>query len=89
MNPVCPNVLSPVPREITVLPCVTPVEGIRTNFFFVMVDANTIWMRELSCHCDICQTGDFKACPHDDECGTCEGVEDCCLVPSHAEISVE
>ena len=55
-----PNVLSSVPRERS-RSCVTPVEGIRTNFFFVMVDANTIWMRELSCHCDICETGDFKA----------------------------
>jgi hypothetical protein len=64
-----PNVLFPVPRERS-QSCVTPVEGIRANFFFVMVDANTMWMCELSYHCDICQTGDFKACPHDDECGT-------------------
>ncbi len=26
-------------------------------------------MRKLSCHCEVCLRGEFKKCPHDDECG--------------------
>ena len=67
----CPsgaNVLPPVPRA-RVRASVTKVEGIRSHFFYVAVDETTLWMRKLSCHCEVCLRGEFKKCPHDDECG--------------------
>ena len=63
-----PNVLPPVPR-LRARCLVTHIDGIRTHFFFVFIDATTLWMRKLSCHCDTCRRGEFKSCPHDDECG--------------------
>jgi hypothetical protein len=69
-----PNVLPPVPRARS-RPSVSPVEGIRTHFFFVFVDATTLWMRKLSCHCEQCRLGEFKTCTHDSECGAWQVVK--------------
>jgi hypothetical protein len=57
-----------VPRA-RVRASVTKVEGIRSHFFYVAVDETTLWMRKLSCHCEVCLRGEFKKFPHDDECG--------------------
>ena len=54
-----PNVLGPVPRARS-RPCVTSIAGIRTHFFFLAIDATTMWMRKLSCHCEECRHGEFK-----------------------------
>ena len=63
-----PNVLGPVPRARS-RPCVTSIAGIRTHFFFLAIDATTMWMRKLSCHCEECRHGEFKKCGNDAECG--------------------
>jgi len=56
------NVLSPIKRPSGHREIVTPIEGIRSHFFFAMIDANTLWMRQLSCHCDKCMRAEYKAC---------------------------
>ena len=69
-----PNVLGPVPRARS-RPAVTAIEGIRTHFFFAAIDASTLWMRKLSCHCQQCRRGEFKECRNDAECGAWKEVK--------------
>ena len=47
----------------------TSIEGIRTHFFFLAIDATTMWMWKLSCHCEECRHGEFRKCGNDAECG--------------------
>jgi hypothetical protein len=60
------NVLSPIKRPRGHREIVTPIEGIQFHFFFAMIDANTLWMRQLSCHCDECMRAEYKACENEE-----------------------
>ena len=62
-----PGILSHISRPTEASrEIVTPIEGIRSHFFFVMIDESTIWMRHLSCHCERCLRGEYKLCDNED-----------------------
>ncbi len=65
----------------------TSIEGIRTHFFFLEIDATTMchWMRKLSCHYEECRHGEFKKCGNDAGCGVWQVIK---ILKSNATASV-